>query len=158
MGTNVEQIYDIALVTINDYQIDALAKVDYNAFLQYLRGFLITGLPEFTGDVLGELEIEEVKTINDSGEETTHYEFTRDLTSKEISIIAKTMVYKWFLKVHQDLKLLRGHLGIKEFKQLEISAGMKQRSEQLDKLKEDIQYDITQFQLLNLDKFWGLDA
>ena len=55
MGTNVEQIYDIALVTINDYQIDALAKVDYNAFLQYLRGFLITGLPEFKGDVLGEL-------------------------------------------------------------------------------------------------------
>jgi hypothetical protein len=50
---------------------------------------------------------------------------------------------------------LRGHLGIKEFKQLEISAGMKQRSEQLDKLKEDIQYDITQFQLENLDKFWG---
>jgi hypothetical protein len=32
---------------------------------------------------------------------------------------------------------------------------MKQRSEQLDKLKEDIQYDITQFQLENLDKFWG---
>ena len=86
--------------------------------MQYLKGFLVTGLPEFTGNVLGDLEIVEVKTINEDGKETISYEFTRDLTPKEISIVAKTMTYKWFLKVHQDLKLLRGHLGIKEFKQL----------------------------------------
>lgn len=157
MGTNVEQIYDIALITMNDYQLDALARVDYDAFLKYLKGFLISGLPEFTGDVLGELEIVPVEITDDEGNTKTQYEFTRELTSKEISILSKTLAYKWVLKTHQDLKLLRGHLSIKEFKQLEISSGMKQRSEYLDKLKEDIQYDITQLQLSNLKsiKFFG---
>ena len=38
MGTNVEQVYDIALITIRDYHLDNLAKADYSAFLKYLQG------------------------------------------------------------------------------------------------------------------------
>jgi hypothetical protein len=47
---------------------------------------------------------------------------------------------------------LRPHLTVKEFKQTDVNNGIKQRSEYLDKLKEDIQYDISQYQLANLSK------
>ena len=55
MGTNVEKVYDIALITIRDYRLDNLAKADYNAFLKYLQGLLVKGIPEFTGNILGDL-------------------------------------------------------------------------------------------------------
>lgn len=159
MGTNVEEVYDMALVTIRDYRLDNLAKADYDAFLKYLQGLLTKGVPEFTGDILGDLTIEENTTVDEDGNETTTYNFMRILTPKEISILAETVVYNWVQSIQNDAVLLRGHLGVKEFKQLEISAGMKQRSEYIDKLFEKIHYDITQLQLDNLDKlsFFGKD-
>ena len=159
MGTNVEEVYDMALVTIRDYRLDNLAKADYDAFLKYLQGLLTKGIPEFTGDILGDLTIEENTIVDEDGNETTTYNFMRVLTPKEISILAETVVYNWVQSIQNDAVLLRGHLGVKEFKQLEISAGMKQRSEYIDKLFEKIHYDITQLQLDNLDKlsFFGKD-
>lgn len=159
MGTNVEEVYDMALVTIRDYRLDNLAKADYDAFLKYLQGLLTKGIPEFTGDILGDLTIEENTTVDEDGNETTTYNFMRILTPKEISILSETVVYNWVQSIQNDAVLLRGHLGVKEFKQLEISAGMKQRSEYIDKLFEKIHYDITQLQLDNLDKlsFFGKD-
>lgn len=159
MGTNVEEVYDMALATIRDYRLDNLAKADYDAFLKYLQGLLTKGIPEFTGDILGDLTIEENTTVDEDGNETTTYNFMRILTPKEISILAETIVYNWVQSIQNDAVLLRGHLGVKEFKQLEISAGMKQRSEYIDKLFEKIHYDITQLQLDNLDKlsFFGKD-
>lgn len=159
MGTNVEKVYDMALVTIRDYRLDNLAKADYDAFLKYLQGLLTKGIPEFTGDILGDLTIEENTTVDEDGNETTTYNFMRILTPKEISILAETVVYNWVQSIQNDAVLLRGHLGVKEFKQLEISAGMKHRSEYIDKLFEKIHYDITQLQLDNLDKlsFFGKD-
>lgn len=159
MGTNVEEVYDMALVTIRDYRLDNLAKADYDAFLKYLQGLLTKGIPEFTGDILGDLTIEENTTVDEDGNETTTYNFMRILTPKEILILAETVVYNWVQSIQNDAVLLRGHLGVKEFKQLEISAGMKQRSEYIDKLFEKIHYDITQLQLDNLDKlsFFGKD-
>lgn len=159
MGTNVEQVYDIALITIRDYRLDNLAKADYSAFLKYLQGLLVKGIPEFTGNILGDLTIEKNVTVDEDGNEITTYSFTRDLTSKEISILAETVVYNWVQSIQNDAVLLRAHLGVKEFKQLEISASMKQRSEYIDKLFEKIHYDITQLQLDNFDElsFFGKD-
>lgn len=159
MGTNVEEVYDMALITIQDYRLDNLAKADYNAFLKYLQGLLVKGIPEFEGNILGELTIEKNETVDEDGNETITYNFTRDLTPKEISILAETIVYNWVSSIQNDAVALRGHLGVKEFKQLDISAGMKQRSEYIDKLFEKIHYDITQLQLSNFNKlsFFGND-
>ena len=159
MGTNVEQVYDIALITIKDYRLDNLAKADYSAFLKYLQGLLVKGIPEFTGNILGDLTIEKNVTVDEDGNEITTYSFTRDLTPKEISILAETVVYNWVQSIQNDAVLLRAHLGVKEFKQLEISASMKQRSEYIVKLFEKIHYDITQLQLDNFNElsFFGKD-
>lgn len=139
--TSFLEIYDLAMLTIKDYRLDNLAKKDKQAFKNYLRGKLRSGVSEFTG-CLTSLE---TTSVDDE------YYFVNDLSEKEKSIIAKTIVYKWFLQLHQDVVALRPHLSVKEFKQTDVNNGIKQRSEYLDKLKEDIQYDITQYQLSNLN-------
>lgn len=139
--TSFLEIYDLAMLTIQDYRLDNLAKKDEQAFKNYLRGKLRSGVSEFTG-CLTSLE---TTSVDDE------YYFVNDLSEKEKSIIAKTIVYKWFLQLHQDVVALRPHLSVKEFKQTDVNNGIKQRSEYLDKLKEDIQYDITQYQLSNLN-------
>lgn len=155
--TNVKTVYDMALTTIQDYKLE---RTNQEALLEFLRGKLISGIPEFSG-CLDSLEIhkEDVTTVDENGNSNTQEEwlFSRDLSQDEISILAKIIVYKWFLQQHQDVRILMPHLTIKEFKQTDISNGLKQRSEYLDKLKEDINFDITQYQLKNLSKlkFFG---
>ena len=82
--------------------------------------------------------------------------FTRDLSNIEKAIISKAIVYKWYQQIHQDRVVIQPHLTIKEFKQIDGN-GMKQRSEQLDKLKEDLMYDISNYQLSNMSAlpYWG---
>lgn len=139
MGTKFTEVYDKALVVMHDYRLDNLAKNDYDSFLTYLRGLLIDGIPEFTGSF-------KALTYHLS-EETNEYEFDETLTAVEISILAETIVYNWWTSLHNDVLAIRPKLSIREFKQTDISNGIKQRSEQIDKLHEKIQYDITQYQL-----------
>jgi hypothetical protein len=136
------EIYDLAMLTISDYRLDNLARTNEDAFKTFMRGKLKSGVSEFTGCLTS------LDTTSVDGE----WYFTNDLSDKEKSIIAKTIVYKWFLQIHQDVVALRPHLTVKEFKQTDVNNGIKQRSEYLDKLKEDIQYDISQYQLANLSK------
>jgi hypothetical protein len=140
--TSFVEIYDLAMLTIEDYRLNALAKKDEQAFKTYLRGKLTSGVSEFMGCL----------TSLDTTVVDVEYYFVNDLSSKEKSIIAKTIVYKWFLQLHQDVVALRPHLTVKEFKQTDVNNGIKQRSEYLDKLKEDIHFDITQYQLENLSR------
>lgn len=94
-------------------------------------------------------------TSSDSNGDTTETEieewyFTRELTTNEKSILAKTIAYFWVLRIQNDAIALRNQMSNKQFKQLQIATTMKNRSEYLDKMKEEIDRDITKLQLNNL--------
>lgn len=231
-GTSVDEVYDRALMMIQDYRIDKLATLNPNALSTYLRGLLINGISEFDlNDVLGELTIVKKETSDDtttddntttddtstttsddsktttddtktddttttttttddttstsdtsktddtttttttdtttdasssdtsssnSNGDTTETEteeewyFTRELTANEKSILAKTIAYFWVLRIQNDAIALRNQMSNKQFKQLQTATTMKNRSEYLDKMKEEIDRDITKLQLNNL--------
>ena len=195
-GTSVNEVYDRALMMIEDYRIDKLATLNPSALSTYLRGLLINGISEFNlNDILGELVLvkkesdttdttttttttdttdstatttpttsdndsstttnENNVTSSDSNGDTTETEieewyFTRELTTNEKSILAKTIAYFWVLRIQNDAIALRNQMSNKQFKQLQTATTMKNRSEYLDKMKEEIDRDITKLQLNNL--------
>ena len=192
-GTSVDEVYDRALMMIEDYRIDKLATLNPSALSTYLRGLLINGISEFNlNDILGELVLVKKEsditdttittdttdstttttpttsdndsstttnkdnvTSSDSNGDTTETEieewyFTRELTTNEKSILAKTIAYFWVLRIQNDAIALRNQMSNKQFKQLQTATTMKNRSEYLDKMKEEIDRDITKLQLNNL--------
>ena len=194
-GTSVDEVYDRALMMIEDYRIDKLATLNPSALSTYLRGLLINGISEFNlNDILGELVLvkkesdttdttittttdttdstatttpttsdndsstttnENNVTSSDSNGDTIETEieewyFTRELTTNEKSILAKTIAYFWVLRIQNDAIALRNQMSNKQFKQLQTATTMKNRSEYLDKMKEEIDRDITKLQLNNL--------
>lgn len=155
--TSFEKVYDQAMITIVDYKIDSLAKVDFDAFLTYLRSLLIGGIPEFETGSLSELDYTSVVEKNEQDEDKTVWYFVNDLTNLEISILAKTIVLKWWEAQTQKVTAFQPHLSTKDFKQLQESQSLKQKMEYHGLLQEDLGKAIVSYQLKNIDKlpFFG---
>lgn len=145
--TDFEEIYDLAKVTMIDYKLDNLALRDYDAFLTYFRSLLTTGMTEFFG-CLSSLDYTKVDD---------KWYFTSDLSQLEKNILAKTIVLKWWEQHIQDVVVFQPHMSSKNFKQLQESQSLKQKSEYKDKLHEELGRDITNYQLANISKipFFG---
>ena len=78
-GTSVDEVYDRALMMIEDYRIDKLATLNPSALSTYLRGLLINGISEFNlNDILGELVL--VKKESDTTDTTATTTTTTDTT------------------------------------------------------------------------------
>lgn len=158
--TPFTEIYSLAKVTIIDYKVDELVKVNYDAFLTYFRSLLTVGISEFTG-CLNNLDYisQEEEIIDDNGDTqtVTVWYFVNDLTMLEKSILAKTIVLKWWEIQIQDVVAFQPHLAVKDFKQLQESASLKQKSEYQDKLRENLSRAINEYQLENLSSlpFFG---
>ena len=58
--TAFTDIYDIALVVMQDYKLDNLANTNYDAFLIFMKGLLKNGIP-FFNCCLKSLEFEDVE-------------------------------------------------------------------------------------------------
>lgn len=145
--TDFEDIYDLAKVTMIDYKLDNLAIKDYDAFLTYFRSLLTRGMCDFDGCL----------TSLDYTKVDNKYYFNNDLSSKEKSILAKLIIKTWWEQGIQDVRVYQPHMSSKNFKQLQESQSLKQKSEYKDKLDEDLGRDIINYQLDNMDKlpFWG---
>ena len=155
MGTDFEEIYELALVDIDDYKLNLLAKVDRIAFLSRLASFLIRGIDEFDGcfkDLTYHTE-----EFTEDGLTREKYFFDAVLDSKEKSILAHIMTLVWFRTKINDVTAFSPHLSNKNFKQLQESQSLKQKSEYYDKLYERIGKEITEYQFKRINKisFFG---
>lgn len=139
MGTPFETIYDRALIIIEDYKLDKLAKYHYDVFLLYLENILIKAIPDFTSPLV-ELSYDIEKKV-----------FNNTLSSKEINILASIMVMNWFSRKINDVTQFQGHLNNKEFKAHSEASNLKEKSEYLDRLNEKHKQDIVDYEIQNLE-------
>lgn len=151
------EIYDRALVTMQDYTLDKLAETNYNAFLLFMKSLLKSGIPFFNCclnslDYHDEAEIE----INENGEEVIviNTYFDADLTTKEQSILAMVLVYEWFKRDVNDARQYRQKLNTRDFKAESSYQSLQKRSEYLDKMKEQICQEIQNYQVDNMDSLY----
>ena len=155
--TAFTDIYDRALVVMQDYKLDNLANTNYDAFLIFMKGLLTNGIP-FFNCCLNSLDYEDVEEqeINQNGEEVTvtNTYFIADLTRKEISILAMCLVYEWFKRDVNDAAQFRQKLSTRDFKTESSYQSLQKRSEYLDKMKEQIVQEIQNYQVDHMDELY----
>lgn len=139
MGTTFEEIYDLAKIIITDYRLDSLYQQSKEQFMKYFKGLLVSGMSEFIDNSLTDLSY-------------TDDAFNNVLSVQEKSILAYTIVLRWYESIQNDVLALRSKLTSRQFKQVDISSSMKQRQENIDKLVEKINDMIVRYQLSNYDK------
>lgn len=139
MGTTFEEIYDLAKIIITDYRLDSLYQQSQEQFMKYFKGLLVSGMSEFIDNSLTDLSY-------------TGDTFNNVLSVQEKSILAYTIVLRWYESIQNDVLTLRSKLTSRQFKQVDISSSMKQRQENIDKLVEKINDMIVRYQLSNYDK------
>ena len=135
MGTSFETVYDRALITIQDYHLDNVAKNNYNAFVEYLEGMLIMSVPYFD------------KCMQSLDYDLTSKTFNSTLTNKEINILAEIMVTTWFTSKVQDVVQYELKLTNREFKTFSESQNFKVKMQYLDELREKYSQDVNQYSL-----------
>ena len=143
--TAFTDIYDSALVVMQDYKLDNLAQTNYDAFLIFMKGLLKNGIP-FFNCCLKSLEFEEIDN------ETV---FINDLDAKEKSILAMCLVYEWFKRDVNDATQFRQKLSTRDFKTESSYQSLQKRSEHLDKMKEQIVQEIQNYQVDHMDELYS---
>ena len=150
--TAFTKIYDRALTTMQDYKLDKLAEINYDAFLLFMKSLLKSGIP-FFNCCLSSLEYQDIEEIEDGAFVTNTY-FIADLTNKEQSILAMCLVYEWFKRDVNDAQQFRQKLSTRDFKTESSYQSLQKRSEYLDKMKEQICQEIQNYQIDNMDTLY----
>lgn len=155
MGTPFTDIYGYMLTIVEDYELKDLAIIDEEEFYALLRGFVITGLPDFDSYTslayTTQEETQGTKTV-------TRYYFVETLTPTEFKIIGKIMTAQYFKKKVQNVLAYEQFLSQKEFKKESSAMGFKEKHKWYGDLVSDYMADIRNYrfdddQLENLPYF-----
>lgn len=142
MGTPFTDIYGYFLVIVEDYEINELAETSEEDFYNFLKGFLITGIPEF--DTYTSLEYtEEEETIDD--ELVTRYYFVETLSNLEIKILGKISTAQYFKRKVQDVLAYEAYMSQREFKKESTSMNFKVKHNWYNDLVSDYLADIRNY-------------
>ena len=142
MGTPFTDIYGYMLTIVEDYELKDLAMIDEKEFYELLRGFVITGIPDFDSFTsLAYITQEETQ-----GTETvTKYYFVETLTPTEFKIIGKIMTAQYFKKKVQNVLAYEQFMSQKEFKKESASMGFKEKHKWYNDLVSDYMADIRNY-------------
>ena len=149
--TNFKVVYDRAMGRLRDYRLDNLFIKDEDAFYGFMRQKLYESIDTFNG-CLSDLTYHS-ETVG----AVTEWYFDSTLTTKETSILAYGLIIAWMEQNMLDITQMNLHLSSKDFKNFSESQNLKQKSETLDKMREDMAREITEYQLKNLSNltFFG---
>lgn len=136
MGTPFSTIVDRALITINDYKLDALYEEDMDAFEKVLTGYVVKAVPYFT-QCLKPLDYD-METL----------EFEADLDMYEINILADYVVIVWYESQLQDVLEFQESLQDKEFKRYSTGQNLVPRQNYLTELKTRVKQEGQNYQAL----------
>ena len=142
MGTPFTDIYGYMLTIVEDYELKDLANIDEEEFYDFLKGFVITGIPDFDSYTsLAYITQEETQ-----GTETvTRYYFVETLTPTEFKIIGKITTAQYFKKKVQNVLAYESFMNQKEFKKESASMNFKEKHKWYNDLVSDYYADIRNY-------------
>lgn len=138
--TSFEEIYDLALVMINDYRLNHLYKEDKEHFLVYMQGLLVNAVP----------------MVEEGCEKALSYDlntksFSENLPNKIQKILADAIVIVWFQNATNDITQVNNLLQGRDKKTFSAAQNLKEKSEYLDRLREKLRQDINDYQINSLE-------
>lgn len=141
VGTPFEEIYDLAMLTIEDYRLDYLYQNDPEAFSLQFQGWLEKAVAKFDGSVTClEYNIYDAR-------------FRNRLSKKEKDILADYIVMFWFEWNKNSAEQINLQLQGRDKKRNAESSNLKEKAIVLDKLREKVRQDVTDYQLNHFDEF-----
>jgi len=142
MGTPFTDIYGYMLTIVEDYELKDLANIEEEEFYNFLKGFVITGIPDFDSYTsLAYITQEETQ-----GTETvTRYYFAETLTPTEFKIIGKITTAQYFKKKVQNVLAYEPFMNQKEFKKESASMNFKEKHKWYNDLVSDYYADIRNY-------------
>lgn len=147
--TKFRDVIDRATTLWRDYRLDNLYKIDIDTYYTFLEGLMLNSIDMFDG-CLTDLTYEEITETEDDGETVTQYAFTNTLSSKEIYILALGIMIAWMENNKNDITQMNLHLNSREFKAYSESQNLKEKQNTLDKMREEHNINITNYQLKNI--------
>ena len=149
--TNFRDVIDRATYLWTDYRLDNLYQKDEGVFYLYMEGLLLNSIDMFSG-CLTDLSYTEETTTQDDGETITQKAFVNTLSSKEIYILALGIAISWMEKNNLDILQINLKLNVREFKAHSEANNLKVKQETLNRMMEDYDNKITEYQLNDLTK------
>lgn len=131
MSTNYNEVYDLFLVQIKDWKLDALYDTSVSDFETYLQGFLVLTIPEFTEFSDQDLTRNDATSV-----------FTETLTDKNKQMLASMMVKEWLSKEIQDVRQIKLHVGDKDFRVASEANNLRAKESYLVLKLEEISQDL----------------
>lgn len=138
--TSYSEVFDLFLVSVQDYKIDRLYSATPTAFENYLTGFLIKAIPRFDNCA---------QDLEDRDDTSKTFNIT--LTTTEKVILSNWMVYEWLQKNIQDIRQMNLHLNDTDFKHYSEQENLKGKMNHSHSIREIISQDMTSYELKNVD-------
>jgi hypothetical protein len=135
MGTTLTEVYDNFMMIIKDYRLVALYTSSATDFSNYLEGFLVSAITDFT--------------ICDQSLAYATGAFTATLTQKNISLLAKLMKKYWLEKEVADITQMSLHITDRDYKVYSEAQNMIAKQKQLILEREEISQMLTGYSLNN---------
>lgn len=146
MGTAVSEIFDMALVSIQDYKLNNLyAKSPrHEEWRNYLYGFLALAVSDFDNCT---------KSLNYDA--ATGY-FDSELNNKEKIILSRWIVYEWFVRETNNILQFNNQLNDNDFKRYSEANNLQQKSEYRDRTREIVMQMMVDYEKELIDyKGWA---
>ena len=149
--TTFNNVIDRAMFLQQDYRLDKLYVNDNESFTMFITQFLLNSIDTFDG-VLDSLSYHSEVIDNN-----TIYVFDRELTSKEIYILALGISIEWMSNNLLDITQMNLHLSTRDFKAFSEANNLQRKSEVLNTMRENYYKNITDYQLNNISSlpFFG---
>ena len=143
MGTPFTDIYGYLLTVVEDYELNDIANIDEEEFYNFLKAFVITGIPDF--DSYTSLAYTSQEEVQIDGETITRYYFVETLSPTEVKIIGKISTAQYFKRKVQNVLAYEQFMSQKEFKKESASMGFKQKHAWYNDLVSDYMADIRNY-------------
>ena len=153
--TTFNNVRDRAMFLQQDYRLDKLYVNDNESFTMFITQFLLNSIDTFDG-VLDSLSYH-IEQVEQNEELVDMYVFDRDLTSKEIYILALGISIEWMSNNLLDITQMNLHLSTRDFKAFSEANNLQRKSEVLNAMRENYYKNITDYQLNNISSlpFFG---
>lgn len=139
--TDFTEVYDRFLKTVKDYNLNKLydeSAPSYKEFYLALEGFIIRAITA-SKPVNEDLSF----TLIEATPEDSF--FNNTLEEEVIKVVNKNMVAAWFEEQRNDTSQFELHLQNADFKLHSEANNLKEKNVTLDKMREDIDYDIKSY-------------
>lgn len=137
--TTFEEIYDLFLISIQDYKLDKLYSNSEEDFKTFLQGFLIKAISNFDNC-----------TKDIQSYDLTNQSFYVELDLKEKIILSNLMTIEWLLREIQNINNINLHLNDTDFKMYSEAQNLKEKKEYYSVLREIVNQDMSNYSLKNI--------